>query len=129
MIQVSRQWRAANLVMTAAFVFSVAVQYNDPDPVRWMLIYGLAASACILNLRGRLRWPFSALVGAVALIWALSISPHVIDKTTFADMFQSFHMINEVVEEAREMGGLLIVAFWMAVLTLVSYCSRTRRPN
>jgi Transmembrane family 220, helix len=80
-------------------------------------------------LLGRLRWPFSALVGAVALIWALSISPHVIGKTTFADMFQSFHMINEVVEEAREMGGLLIVALWMAVLTLVSCRSRTPRLN
>jgi hypothetical protein len=112
--------RLANWVMTAAFLFSVAVQYNDPDPVRWMLIYGLAALACILHLRDRLRWYLPTAVGATAFGWAASLVPDVIGKTTFGDMFQSFHMINSVVEEAREMGGLLIVAAWMAVLVFVS---------
>jgi hypothetical protein len=129
MTPVSRLLRVANLVMTAAFVFSVVVQYNDPDPVRWMLIYGLAAAACILHWRGHLRWPFPALVGVVALVWAISISPHVIGKTAFANMFQSFHMINEAVEEAREMGGLLILAVWMAVLTLFVFRTRTRQSD
>jgi hypothetical protein len=121
--------RAFNFLMTGAFLFSVIVQYNDPDPLRWMSIYGLAALASIFSFKQQLRWQFSAVVGGVALIWAASLAPHVIGKTTFRDMFQSFHMINEVVEEAREMGGLLIVASWMAVLTLVSYRSRTPRPT
>ena len=117
----------ANWVMTAAFLFSVAVQYNDPDPIRWMSIYGLAALACILKLRDRLRWQFPAVVGAAALGWAASIVPRVIGQTTFGDMFQSFHMINPVVEEAREMGGLLIVAVWMGVLVVASKKGRMRR--
>ena len=117
--------RVANWVMTAAFLFSVAVQYNDPDPIRWMLIYGLAALACVLKLRGRLRWYFPAALGATAFGWAASIAPRVIGKTTFGDMFQSFHMINPVVEEAREMGGLLIVAAWMVVLVVASKHART----
>jgi hypothetical protein len=112
--------RVANWVMTAAFLFSVAVQYNDPDPIRWMLVYGLAALACVLELWGRLIWYFPAALGVLALVWAASIAPRVIGKTTFGDMFQSFHMINPVVEEAREMGGLLIVAAWMGVLVLAS---------
>jgi transmembrane protein TMEM220 len=119
--------RVANWVMTAAFMFSVAVQYNDPDPIRWMLIYGLAALACILKLRHRLPRYFPAAVGATAFGWAASIAPRVIGKTTFGDMFQSFHMINSVVEEAREMGGLLIVAAWMAVLLAASKPKR-REP-
>ena len=110
--------KVANWVMLAAFLFSVAVQYNDPDPVRWMLIYGLAALACILKLMGRLKWYLPAAVGAAAFGWAASLAPHVIGKTTFGEMFQSFHMINTVVEEAREMGGLLIVAAWMGVLVV-----------
>ena len=112
--------RLANWVMTAAFLFSVAVQYNDPDPIRWMLVYGLAALACVLQLRKRLVWYFPAALGAAALGWAASIAPRVIGKTTFGAMFQSWHMISEVVEEAREMGGLLIVAAWMGVLVIVS---------
>ena len=113
-------FKVANCLMIAAFLFSVVVQYNDPDPIRWMLIYGLAALACILKLRQRLRWYFPAAVGATAFGWAASIAPRVIGKTTFGDMFQSFDMINSVVEEAREMGGLLIVAAWMSVLVLVT---------
>jgi transmembrane protein TMEM220 len=116
--------RVANWVMVAAFLFSVAVQYNDPDPIRWMLVYGLAALACVLKLRGR-SWYFPAALGAVALVWAASIAPRVIGKTTFGAMFQSFEMINSVVEEAREMGGLLIVAAWMGVLVLVTKYGRT----
>lgn len=118
-------FRVANWVMTAAFLFSVAVQYNDPDPIRWILIYGLAALACILNLRSVLRWYLPAAVGATAFGWAVSFAPGVIGKTTFGEMFQEFHMINTVVEEAREMGGLLIVAAWMAVLVVVSKSVRT----
>jgi hypothetical protein len=117
--------RLANWVMTACFLFSVAVQYNDPDPIRWMLIYGLAALGCILKLRHRLRWHFPAVVGATAFVWAVSIAPRVIGKTTFGDMFQSFEMINPIVEEAREMGGLLIVAAWMGVLVVVSKDDKT----
>jgi len=117
--------RVTNWVMTAAFLFSVAVQYNDPDPARWMLIYGLAALACVLKLLGRLRWYLPAAVGATAFGWAASLVPGVIGKTTFGEMFQSFHMINALVEEAREMGGLLIVAGWMGVLVFVSKPDRT----
>ena len=112
--------KVANWVMLAAFLFSVAVQYNDPDPIRWMMIYGLAAVACILMVLRRLRWYLPAAVGATALGWAASLAPDVVGKTTLGEMFQSFDMINTVVEEAREMGGLLIVAGWMAVLVVVS---------
>jgi hypothetical protein len=35
------------------------------------------------------------------------------------ELFQSSGMLSATVEEAREMGGLLIVAVWMAVLALV----------
>src|SRR5262245_2498457 len=118
-------FKVANWLMIAAFLFSVAVQYNDPDPIRWMLVYGLAALACVLKLRGQLSWYFPAALGAAALVWAASIAPRVIGKTTFGAMFQSWHMISEVVEEAREMGGLLIVAAWMGVLVLVTKYGRT----
>jgi len=120
-------FKVANWVMLAAFIFSVVVQYNDPDPVRWMLIYGLAAVACMLMLLRRLRWHLPAAVGATALGWAASLAPHVNGKTTFGEMFQSFDMINTVVEEAREMGGLLIVAGWMAVLVVMSKRKSTER--
>lgn len=118
--------RVANWLMAAAFLFSVVVQYNDPDRVRWMLIYGVAALACILKLRHRLRWYLPAALGVTAFGWAASLAPGVIGKTTFGEMFQAFHMINTAVEEAREMGGLLVIAGWMAVLVAASREERRR---
>jgi len=111
--------KTANWIMTLVFLMCVAVQYNDPDPVRWMTIYGLAMAACLLFVSGKLRWPFPVAVGVAALLWAASIVPHLIGKSIpMNEVFGTMRMISEPVEEAREMGGLLIVAFWMLVLLL-----------
>ncbi|MCG3143114.1 MAG: hypothetical protein HONDAALG_00435 [Gammaproteobacteria bacterium] len=115
-----------NYLMTAAFLFSVVVQYNDPDPARWMLIYGLACAACVLAIRGRLKWIFPAAVGIAALAWAMTLAPDVIGKVAFGELFEAFEMKDERVEVAREFGGLLIVAFWMAALTLHSLRKRKK---
>ena len=47
----AKLWTAANALMLPLFVLSVVVQYNDPDPIRWMSIYGAAAVVCGLELR------------------------------------------------------------------------------
>jgi len=105
--------------MALVFLLCLAVQYNDPDPLRWITIYGLALAACLLFLTGRLRWPFPAAVGVAALMWAASIVPHIIGKTVpMNEVFGTMRMVNETVEESREMGGLIIVAVWMLALLL-----------
>jgi hypothetical protein len=105
--------------MTVVFLCAVAVQYNDPDPGRWMAIYGLAALACGLSLADRLPRPAPILIGLAALIWAATIAPGVVGRVSVNDLFESFTMKSQSVEEAREMGGLLIVTGWMALLSLV----------
>ena len=105
-----------NYVMIAAFLFSVIVQYNDPDPIRWMAIYAGAGAACVLSLRQRGGWWVPALVGAVALTWALSLAPSVLGKVRVGELFEAFEMKDERVEIGREFGGLMIVATWMAAL-------------
>jgi hypothetical protein len=109
-----------NYVMTACFLFSAVVQYNDPDPLVWMLIYSLSAVACGLAIAGRLNWMFPAAIGITALAWAMTLAPNVIGKVAFGELFESFEMKDERVEVAREFGGLLIVAFWMAALVFQS---------
>ncbi len=107
-----------NYVMIAAFLFSVIVQYNDPDPLAWMVMYGLAGAACVLWLRRRGGWAFPAAVGGVALVWALSLASKVLGKVRFGELFEAFEMKDTRVEVGREFGGLLIIAAWMAVLTI-----------
>ena len=111
--------RVANGLMVILFLFAVAVQYNDPDPLRWMAIYGLAALACLLSLGGRLSRLVPILIGLAALAWAVTIAPGVVGRVSVGELFQSYTMLSDTVEEAREMGGLLIVAVWMGVLALV----------
>ena len=111
-------WRALNALMVALFVLAVAVQYNDPDPIRWMSIYGMAALGCGLAYRGKLHWSIPAATGLVALIWAATIAPRVVGKASLGEMFQSWEMHSELIEEEREMCGLLIVAFVTFLLVI-----------
>lgn len=109
-------FRYANIFMAVTFFLCVVVQYDDPDPIRWMTVYGLAALVCVAFVFGRFSRVFASLLGAVALVWALSLIPAVIGQVSIAEIFGSVHMIDTAVEEAREALGLLIVALWMAAL-------------
>lgn len=113
-------WSLANVVMGLAFVFSIGVQYNDPDPIGWMAVYGTAALICGLEVRRRVRLVFPAALSAVALAWAATIAPRVVGKVPFGAMFAEFEMKNLGVEESREMYGLLIVTAWMAVVAVAA---------
>ncbi len=125
----SRGWRAADAVMMLLFTFGAAVQVNDPDPLRWIAVYALAAAACLLSLLRCLRWPLPALLCAIALVWAATLAPNVAGRVPFGDMFGAFEMKNVGIEESREMYGLLIIAAWMAVLALRARRGSAGRPD
>ena len=111
--------RVGSILMAGLFFFAAALQYNDPDPIRWAAIYLSAVVACVLYFVGRLPWYVPAVIGLIALVWAGVIAPNVWGRVTFSQMFETWIMTNPLAEEAREMCGLLIVAFWMAVLVMV----------
>lgn len=113
--------KIANWVMLVAFAFGVIVQYNDPDPARWMAIYGAATLACALFAAGRQPWIVPALVLAIAVLWAATLAPAALGKVGFGEMFEAFEMKDERVEIGREFGGLVIIAAWMLALTVVSF--------
>ncbi|MGH9366848.1 MAG: transmembrane 220 family protein [Thermoanaerobaculia bacterium] len=100
-----KAWRFANWALLLLFFLAVAVQYNDPDPIRWMAIYGLAAAACLLALLGRLPRIPTALLALAALAWAATLAVRVIGRQ---------HLWHT--EEGREVMGLLLVFVWTALL-------------
>lgn len=108
--------RILTALMALYFLCAVGVQYNDPDPLRWMAIYGAAALACVLALVRRLRRWVPVGVALVAAVWAATLAPGVIGHVAPRDLFAEAGMLTPVVEEAREMLGLIIVAVWMIVL-------------
>jgi hypothetical protein len=104
--------------MVAIFILCAIVQYNDPDALLWMVIYGLSALVCFLFLFGRLNWGYSALMALGTFGAVLYLAPQVIGKISFTEIFGSMYMENLTVEKAREMGGLIIIAVWMTILTI-----------
>lgn len=124
----TRLWRVADAVMALVFLFSAVVQVNDPDPVRWIAIYGLATVASVSSWLGRVRSWLPALVALLALAWAVSIAPRVVGRVPFGDMFGAFEMRDTGVEESREMYGLLLVAGWMAVVAMRAPKRSAQRP-
>lgn len=116
-------WTAANGLMLLLFVFSVALQYNDPDPIRWMSIYGVAAVVCGFEMRRRTPLWLPALVMLIAIVWAVSIG-YGSHADAFRHMMDQWEMKNVHVEEAREQYGLTIVAVWMLLVLAATWLRR-----
>ncbi len=81
-----------------------------------MLIYLAAAAMCIAWFSHRLpRWCPTLLL-VVSLVWIGTLLPSVVGKVSPGDIVESLSMKTQSVEEAREIGGLALVALWSAVL-------------
>lgn len=122
-------FKLLNYLFLALFVASVIVQYNDPDPWVWMAIYGLAAVACLVAIKQPAQWRLSVVLLLGTLLWAATIAPRVLGRVAFGELFEAWEMKDLRVEEAREFGGLLIVAAWMLVLFLRAHHTRLTRRN
>ena len=113
--------------MAVLFFFGAAVQYNDPDPLRWIAIYAAAGVVCALAAMARLHWWLAAAVGMVALVWAVTLAPRAFPNVRILEMFSAWEMENQRIEEAREMYGLLMIALYMSVLAITA--GRRRRTS
>lgn len=120
-------FKAANALMALAFVFSIIVQFNDPDPFRWVAVYALALAACVMEMMDRAQWVLPAATAVIAGVWALTLSPNVLGRVPFISMFGDWEMHDVGIELSREMYGLLAIMIWMAVLLLTAIKRRGSR--
>ena len=96
-------------------VFAAVVQYNDPDPYAWLVLYLAAAGVSFATLWFPYLWKIPAVVAVGAFVWAATLVPTV-TQTSFPDLFQSWEMMSREMEEGREFLGLLSVASWTTYL-------------
>lgn len=106
-------FRYASWVMAALFALCVALQYNDPDPIRWMLIYGAAMIVSVLLPMKREVAVVGIIVGAAALVWAIVLTAHVWGVIELGDLWKKMSEKGGAVEEGREAGGMWIEAVWL----------------
>ena len=101
----ARTFGLLNLIVAGLFAIFALVQYNDPDPLLWMIIYAVAALACVLFHLKRLPPEAAAGFGVLVLLLGLYLAYRVISQGQF--IFD---------EEGREMMGSVVVALWMGIL-------------
>ncbi len=113
----SRLFSGINIVMALLFIFAAVMQYNDPDVIRWIAMYGSAALACILWSFGRDKKLIPGIIFLVCMFWIVVL---LVDAASgpfdFEGLIESMGMKNESIELYREIWGLLAVSLWMSVL-------------
>ena len=114
--------KIVNWIFCCLFFLSAVFQYNDPDPVIWILMWGAAGAACLFFGIGKLPMALPVAMAAIGLIWALALFPKILETSAdirWREVFMQASMSNITVEWVREMGGLLIISAWMGVLVFL----------
>ena len=119
MVERSLIWRVTAILMTGLLILSAIVQWNDPDPLRWILCYSITAIITLCSLIRPLPPSILLIWGLVVLLSSLFVGmDFLMSEEQFDwDLFWNvIAMKNETVELGRELGGLLLVTGWMAML-------------
>lgn len=109
--------RIFNTLFLLAFLASAVVQYNDPDALPWVIFYVAASVLCVMAYGNNPVRIVAVLLLGVSLVWIGILLPSLGD-VSLAEIFESVSMQTRAVEEAREIGGLAMVAFWAGVLAV-----------
>jgi len=109
--------RIAHGVMSLLFFLSVLVQFNDPSPLPWILMYGAAAVATGLAAARRpVARKAALLVGAVALLWEVHYLSIGAWHTPFSALTEEWHMTSTAIVDGREFYALLWIAACMGLI-------------
>ncbi len=110
--------KATYLLVLVLALLSAAVQYNDPDPLRWMAMYGYVAVLYGLALAGR-YWRAAVWAGmAVAALWAATMVPGFVEwvRMGMPSIVGQMKAESPHVELVREFLGLLLCLLALAGL-------------
>lgn len=113
--------KALNIFWITLFVFSAALQYNDPDPYVWMPIYLYGAFLCYRALRYQFQ-PILYVIGlivyvsyAVYLFFATDGVINWMNQHEAESLVQSMKATKPWIESAREFFGLLILVAALSI--------------
>ncbi|MFY0598308.1 MAG: transmembrane 220 family protein [Cyclobacteriaceae bacterium] len=105
--------KAIHITLAIIFFLFAAVQYNDPDPLIWMLIYGSVALIAMLKVYlSQLNFrPLLITLIIILSLYALFYIPVFIDfvgNPDKADLLGKMKVSKPWIEGAREFLGLII---------------------
>ena len=99
-------------IIAILFLLFALVQYNDPDPAIWILLYGGVAVHFAMAALGRIYRPVLWIWLAGSLVWMVFLSPDFFNwlRMGMPSIVKSMKAETPWVELAREFLGLVIVA-------------------
>ena len=105
-------------ILSALFFFFAALQFNDPDPVGWVLVYSFTGIACLMGAMGRTGLYFRPVIYtglAITFIWAISLTPEFINwiQAGAPNIFSTWQEGTIMTEMVREFLGLSLCALVM----------------
>ena len=95
------------------FAFAAGLQFNDPDPLAWSLIYGAAAIAMFVRSSGLFPALAALVPGLVALVWGGVVLVGIQGPVDWPAVVGDVGMKTVQVELVREAAGLFLIAFVM----------------
>lgn len=111
--------RIVNLILAVMFVIFAFVQVNDPDPLIWILIYGLMAAACVLAAFDMYMPKVLAVFAVILIAYAVYYFPGVSEWLRSDKKVLLFDDIAKMqypyIEESREFLGLMICVAVLAM--------------
>src|SRR5687767_4389323 len=120
--------RIFNFVLAVMFLVFAFLQVNDPDPLLWILIYGIMAVTCILAAFGIYKMKFLVAIAVLFAAYSAIYFPGVLEwlgTQNKGDLFsEEMKASHPYIEEAREFLGLMIC---LAVLVFYIFKARRKR--
>jgi flagellar basal body-associated protein FliL len=123
--------KVLNIIFVILFIFSAALQYNDPDPLVWIFIYLYGALLCYLALKRKYNYSLY-LIGLVVYtgyaIYLLFETNGVLSWANDHDaenIVQSMKATKPWIEETREFFGLLMLI--VALIANMIWLSKNKK--
>jgi hypothetical protein len=121
--------KSIHLLFALCLLAFAALQYNDPDPITWILFYGICAAVPGLALFDRpikpVFWIALALCGINVALYASGAYNYFLHRTQ-EPLMQSMNPDKPYIEEAREFLGVLIALTFIVIShTLGKYQQRS----
>ncbi len=98
------------------FLIGAGVQWNDPDPLAWVVAYLVGAGLSFHAGSGGRAFAANAIAALAFGVWFATLAATIPGAPEEA--FTSFEMRERSHEEPREAVGLLLLAGWSAVLAV-----------
>ncbi len=100
-----------NIILTVLFVLFALVQFNDPDPLLWVLIYGSIALVSGLAVKGIYNQKVLLIMMVACIAGSIYYFPGLMELVSdhqVSDLTRSMKADQPFIEESRESLGLIV---------------------